>query len=234
LDSPYQLLVIEDDPALAQTLKKGLEREGYSVVWKNLGVAGLSFARQHNPNLILLDIRLPDGSGFDFCRQMRQAGLHQPIIMLTVEREEADKVLGLEMGADDYITKPFSFRELVSRVRAQLRRTYGDFSGAVGDLLHVGDLVIDQTRAQVFRGEKPVNLSPIEYRLLVYLVQHRGAALSRAQIIDALWGSPPDFLLERTVNVNIHRLRAKIEPNPEEPIYILTSPGIGYRLSDSI
>jgi DNA-binding response OmpR family regulator len=165
---------------------------------------------------------------------MRQAGLHQPIIMLTVEREEADKVLGLEMGADDYITKPFSFRELVSRVRAQLRRTYGDFSGAVGDLLHVGDLVIDQTRAQVFRGEKPVNLSPIEYRLLVYLVQHRGAALSRAQIIDALWGSPPDFLLERTVNVNIHRLRAKIEPNPEEPIYILTSPGIGYRLSDSI
>lgn len=234
MDSHQHLLIIEDDPALAQTLKKGFEREGYSIMVKNLGAEGLAYARQHNPHLILLDIRLPDGSGFDFCRQIRQIGLRQPIIMVTVEREETDKVLGLEMGADDYITKPFSLRELISRVRAQLRRAYGDFSNATGGLQYVGDLVIDLTRAQVYRGDKQILLSPVEFRLLVYMVQRRGQALSRTQIIDALWGSSADLLLESAVNVNIHRLRAKIEPDPEHPVYILTASGIGYRLSDLI
>ncbi len=233
VDAHYHLLIIEDDPALAQTLKLGLEREGYLVAWKNSGSEGLVYAREQYPHLILLDVRLPDGSGFDFCRQMRQAGMRQPIMMITVEREETDKVLGLEMGADDYVTKPFGLRELVSRVRAQLRRAYGDLSSAEASLLYVGDLVIDQTRGQVLRGEETIYLSPIEFRLLVYLVRHRGQVLTRAQIIEAVWGHSFDYNDERTVNVNIHRLRLKIEPDPSHPVYLLTVPGIGYRLAES-
>ncbi|KAB2856697.1 MAG: response regulator transcription factor, partial [Anaerolineae bacterium] len=119
------ILVIEDDPGIAYSLQDGLKREGYMVTWKANGHDGMDFARDIKPHLIILDVRLPDGSGFDFCRQMRYMGLRQPIIMLTVNREEMDKVLGLEMGADDYVTKPYSLRELASRVRAQLRRAYG-------------------------------------------------------------------------------------------------------------
>jgi len=232
VDSHYHILIIEDDPALAQSLKLGLERQGYTIIWKNLGSEGVAYASQHHPHLILLDIRLPDGSGFDFCRQMRQAGLHQPIMMITVEREETDKVLGLEMGADDYITKPFGLRELVSRVRAQLRRAYGDLSTATANLIYLGDLVIDQTCGQVQRGQETIYLSPIEFRLLVYLAQHRGRVLSRAQIVAAVWGHSLDYHDERTVNVSVHRLRLKIEPDAAKPIYILTVPGIGYRLAE--
>lgn len=226
----YQILLVEDDLALAKTVVKGLDREGYSVVWKKFGTEGVAFAREHHPHLILLDIRLPDGSGFDFCREMRQAGLRQPILMVTVEREEVDKVLGLEMGADDYITKPFGFRELVSRIRAQLRRTYGDLSSGSADLLHVGDLVIDQTRAQVCRGDEIINLSPICFRLLVYLARHRNQVLTRAQIVEAVWGHMSDPDSERNVDVQIRRLRLKIEPDPSNPLNIITVPGIGYRM----
>jgi len=161
---------------------------------------------------------------------MRRSGLRQPIIMLTVQKEEMDKVLGLEMGADDYVTKPFSLRELVSRVRAQLRRAYGELSNTEANLLFAGDLVIDQARGQALRGDRPLNLTPTEFRLLVYLLQHRGQALSRAQIIEAVWGFMPDLESERTVNVHVRRLREKVELDPSRPSLILTVPGIGYRL----
>ncbi|MBL7183865.1 MAG: response regulator transcription factor [Anaerolineae bacterium] len=186
--------------------------------------------RDHNPHLILLDVRLPDGSGFDFCRQMRQLGLRQPIVMLTVHREEIDKVLGLEMGADDYVTKPYSLRELLSRIRAQLRRAYGELAAADADLLYAGDLVIDRGRGQVRRGNEIINLTPTEFRLLVFLARHPGQALSRAQILDAVWGYEADVESERTVNVHIRRLREKVELDPSRPSLILTVPGIGYRL----
>ncbi|MEA3375602.1 MAG: response regulator transcription factor, partial [Chloroflexota bacterium] len=162
--------------------------------------------------------------------QMRQLGLRQPIIVLTVRREEADKVLGLEMGADDYVTKPFSLRELVSRIRAQLRRAYGELSSADADLLYAGDLVIDRERGQVRRGRRQLGLTPTEFRLLVYLARHAGQALSRAQILDGVWGYDADVLDERTVDVHVHRLREKIELDPSRPCLILTVPGIGYRL----
>ncbi len=136
------ILLVEDDPTLARTLEEGLGSEGYRVIWKASGLEAVAYAREHHPTLILLDVRLPDLSGFDVCRQMRQAGLHQPVIMLTARDEETDKVLGLEMGADDYVTKPFGLRELLARIRAQLRRAYGD-------LLYAGDLVIDRGRGQV-------------------------------------------------------------------------------------
>jgi DNA-binding response OmpR family regulator len=230
METRSQILLIEDDPAVARSLQDGLQRNGFQVTWKSSGGEGLEYARRNNPHLVLLDVRLPDGSGFDFCREMRRSGLRQPIIMLTVQKEEMDKVLGLEMGADDYVTKPFSLRELVSRVRAQLRRAYGELSNAEASLLFAGDLVIDQARGQALRGDRPLNLTPTEFRLLVYLLQHRGQALSRAQIIEAVWGFTPDLESERTVNVHIRRLREKVELDPSHPSLILTVPGIGYRL----
>ena len=226
------ILLIEDDPAVARSLQEGLQREGYHVTWKSSGAEGIRFAQKTPPQLILLDVRLPDGSGFDFCRQMRQQGLRQPILMLTVQQDEMDKVLGLEMGADDYVTKPFSLRELLSRIRAHLRRAYGEFSNADASLLFVSDLVIDLTRGQVLRGDQALILTPTEFRLLVYLARHRGQALSRAQIVDAVWGHTPDVDSERTVNVHIRRLREKIELDPSRPALLLTVPGIGYRLVD--
>jgi two-component system response regulator VicR len=230
MNQPSRLLLIEDDPAVARSLLDGLEREGYAVTWTASGGEGVQRAREHDPHLIILDVRLPDGSGFDFCRQIRALGLRQPILMLTARREETDKVLGLEMGADDYVTKPYSLRELVSRIRAHLRRAYGELASADADLLYAGDLVIDRTRGQVRRGEQVISLTPTEFRLLVFLAQHPRQALSRVQILDAVWGQTLDVDNERAVNVHIRRLREKIELDSSRPSLILTVPGIGYRL----
>ena len=226
-----RILLIEDDPAVAQSLSAGLEREHYSVAWKTLGNAGLEYARANHPHLIILDVRLPDGSGFDYCRRMRQLGLRQPILILTALQDETDKVLGLEIGADDYITKPFNLRELLSRLHAHLRRAYGDLSNAEADLLYAADLTVDLTRGQVRRADHEIILTPIEFRLLVYLIRHRGQALSRPRIVEAVWGYSPDLDSERSVNVHIRHLREKLEADPGRPALILTVPGIGYRLA---
>jgi DNA-binding response OmpR family regulator len=230
MNQTSHILLIEDDPAVARSLQDGLERDGYVVTWKNSGAHGVMFARDHAPHLIILDVRLPDGSVFDFCRQMRQMGVRQPIIVLTVQRDEMDKVLGLEMGADDYVTKPFSLRELLSRVRAQLRRAYGELASADSDLLYVGDLMVDRGRGQVTRGSQVLNLTPTEFRLLVYMARHAGQALTRTQLLETVWGYDTEIESERTVNVHIRRLREKIELDPSQPTLILTVPGIGYRL----
>jgi len=229
--SKSHILVIEDDPAIGQSLVEGFRQYGFHATLCKTGASGIEHAKNHSPHLIVLDIRLPDSSGFDVCRQMRNLGLHQPIIMLTAQHDELDKVLGLEMGADDYMTKPFSLRELVSRVRAQLRRAYGDYSSAESSVIVINDLVLEQATGQVRRGDEAINLTPIEFRLLTYLARHRGQALSRAQIVDAVWGYAPDIESEKTVNVHIRRLREKIELKPEEPSLILTVPGIGYRMA---
>jgi DNA-binding response OmpR family regulator len=225
------ILIIEDDPAVASSLQAGLERDAYRVTCKQTGSDGVLYARHYNPHLIILDVRLPDGTGFDFCRQMRQHGARQPIIMLTVQKDEMDKVLGLEMGADDYVTKPYSLRELLSRVRAQLRRAYGELANADADLLYAGDLVIDRGRGLVLRGTQTINLTPTEFRLLVFMARHPGQALSRGQLLDAVWGYDSEIESERTVNVHVRRLREKIELDPGQPRLILTVPGIGYRLA---
>ncbi len=228
---PAHILIVEDDPSVAQGLRTGLEREGYAVTWKDTGAEGVRFARDQQPQLIILDVRLPDGSGFDFCRQMRNFGLRQPIMMLTVQRDEIDKILGLEMGADDYLTKPYKLGELRARVRALLRRAYGELSATEADVQYIGDLVIDRTRGQVSRGNRVLNLSPTEFRLLVYFARHPGQALTRAQLLDAVWGYDADVDDENTVTVSIRRLREKIEVDPAHPALILTVPGIGYRLA---
>jgi DNA-binding response OmpR family regulator len=228
--SRQRILIIEDDPAIGQSLMDGFKHHGFESYLCTTGSSGMEFVKKHPPHLVLLDIRLPDGSGFDFCRQMRQAGIKQPIIMLTAQHDEMDKVIGLEMGADDYVTKPFSLRELVSRVRAQLRRSYGEYASADSSSVMVADLVLNQTTGQVRRDETIIALTPIEFRLLTYLARHRGQALSRAQIVEAVWGFAPDLESEKSVNVHIRRLREKIELKPEEPAILLTVPGIGYRL----
>jgi DNA-binding response OmpR family regulator len=226
----HHILLIEDDPGIAGSLQTALIREGYSVHWKDQGIGGVAYAREHNPHLIILDVRLPDGSGFDFCRQMRQLGVRQPVIMLTVQADEMDKVIGLEMGADDYMTKPFSLRELLSRIRAQLRRAYGELALGDSDTLYVGDLVIDRRRGSVLRGDEVINVTPTELRLLTYLAQHPNQVLSRGQILDAVWGYENSPETEQVVTVNIRRLREKIELEPGEPEMLLTVPGIGYKL----
>lgn len=225
------ILVIEDDPAVAEGLVEGIGREGFDVHWESTGGGGVTYARVHSPHLVVLDVRLPDGSGFDFCRQIRQAGLRMPILMLTVQSDEVDKVLGLEMGADDYLTKPYRLRELIARIRALLRRSYGEFATAEADVLYAADLVIDRTSARVTRGGRELNLTPTEFRLLVFFAQHPGQAFSRSQLIEQVWGSDSELYDDKTVSVHVRRLREKIEPDPSHPEIVLTVPGIGYRLA---
>jgi DNA-binding response OmpR family regulator len=225
------ILVIEDDPAVAEGLIEGIGREGFDVHWESTGGGGVAYARDQAPHLVVLDVRLPDGSGFDFCRQMRQLGLRQPILMLTVQSDEVDKVIGLEMGADDYLTKPYRLRELIARIRSLLRRTYGELSSVEADVLYVDDLVIDRTRATVSRGGRELNLTPTEFRLIVFLAQHPGQAFTRTQLIENVWGSDGEYYDDRTVSVHIRRLREKIELEPSDPKIVLTVPGIGYRLA---
>jgi DNA-binding response OmpR family regulator len=226
-----RILIIEDDRAVASSLSDGLKQAGYALRWEKTGEAGIAAARSYHPHLIILDVQLPDGTGFDVCRQMRQLKLHPPILMLTVRKEMVDKVLGLEMGADDYVTKPFEWPELLSRIRALLRRAYGEFTGVSGDLFHAGDLVINLTQGTVERDDKPVNLSPTEFRLLAYLARHAGQAFSRSHLLEAVWGYSATLENEHMVNVYIRRLREKVERDPGRPALILTVPGIGYRLA---
>lgn len=226
-----RILVVEDDVDVARGLVQALEREGYFVVWAPTAEDALRSAREDNPHLVILDIRLPDASGFDVCRGIREQGLRMPVIILTVQDDEVDKVVGLEVGADDYLTKPYRLRELLARVRAQLRRAYGSLAATSSDVLYVGDLVVDRVRAVVSRKGQDIVLTPTEFRLLVYLAQHPGQVFSRGQLLEAVWGYSAEFSDENTVKVHIRRLREKIEPDPAVPELIVTVRGLGYKLA---
>lgn len=230
-----RILVVEDDETLRETLVYNLERQGYAVVSADNGQIALRLAREINPDLVLLDVMLPGMDGFDVCRTIRQE-MPVPVIMLTARTDEIDKVVGLEMGADDYITKPFSMRELVARIKAQLRRvrldqqTNGNHVEATGGRSTISseNLTIDLDRREVLVDGQIVRLKPKEYELLLFLVRNRGMALSRDLILERVWGWRNDGS-SRTVDVHIRWLREKIEPDPSNARRIITVRGLGYR-----
>jgi DNA-binding response OmpR family regulator len=225
-----RILIVEDERAVARGLEYGLSREGFDVSWAETGRQALKLARDQNPHLILLDIRLPDISGFDVCRQLRAEGRRMPILMLTARDEEVDKVLGLELGADDYVVKPFSQRELVSRIRALLRRAYGDLAVAAHAARVIfGDVEMDLERLQVYRQGQLVSLTPTEFRLLCHLVSQPDRPFSREALIQAVWGYDSSIGSSRTVDVHIRHLREKLEDDPANPRWLVTVRGIGYK-----
>ncbi len=230
-----RILVVEDDPAIALGLCDALRDDGFDVVHAPGGDAALEIltGSRADPNirLVLLDVRLgPGPDGFAVCRRLREAGLRMPVIMLTARDEEVDRVLGLELGADDYVVKPYSLRELKSRIRAQLRRAYGTLASAVqASTITFGSCVFDTQSLRLYRNGKEENLTPVELRLLRYFLDNADIALSRRQIIDAVWGN--DFILEddRTVDVHVRHLREKTETDPADPRHVQTVRGHGYR-----
>lgn len=225
-----RILIVEDDRAVARGLEYGLQAEGFVALWANSGQRALDMARSEAPHLILLDIRLPDISGFDVCRQLRGEGRRQPILMLTARDEEVDKVLGLELGADDYLVKPFSLRELTSRIRALLRRAYGELAAPTNsERLAFGPLTIDMERLLVWRDGQPVDLTPIEFRLLRYLASSPGRPFSREQLIEAVWGYDSEIDNDRTIDVHMRHLRQKLELDPANPRWLVTVRGVGYK-----
>jgi DNA-binding response OmpR family regulator len=221
-----KILVVEDESTLVATLKFNLEREGFEVVTATDGEAGLSLAREEKPDLIVLDLMLPRIDGLEVCRILRREQT-TPILMLTAKTEEVDKVVGLELGADDYVTKPFGMRELLARVRALLRRTERPAQDE-GESLAVGDLRVDMARRQIFRDGQPLPLKPKEYELLLFFARHPGRAYTREQLLSEIWGY--DFLGDsRTVDVHVRWLRQKIEEEPSKPTRLITLRGTGYR-----
>jgi two-component system response regulator VicR len=225
-----RILIVEDERAVARGLEYGLAAEGFTVFLAYTGRQALDLARSRDPHLILLDIRLPDVSGLDVCRQLRARGMRQPILMLTACDEEVDKVLGLELGADDYVVKPYSLRELISRIRALLRRAYGELAAvSVGARLRFGEVEVDLEHLQVVRRGKVVDLTPTEFRLLRYLVSHPGRPFSRDALIEAVWGYASDVGSDRTVDVHVRHLREKLEDDPADPRWLVTVRGLGYK-----
>ena len=220
------ILLIEDEPTLLETLCYNLERDGYAVISADDGVLGLELARRERPDLILLDIMLPRLDGFSLCRILREES-DVPILMLTARQDEIDRIAGLELGADDYLTKPFSLGELIARVRAIMRRTDRQIS-AGREILEADALRIDTGSRRVWRAGAELNLSQKEYDLLLCLIRNRGIALTRDVLLERVWGY--DFSGDsRTVDVHIRWLREKVEPDPGRPIYIQTVRGVGYR-----
>ncbi len=225
-----RILIVEDEPAVARGLEYALKAEGYKVFWAKSGAEALELTRREQPDLITLDIRLPDLSGYDVCRALRSQNQRQPILMLTAKDEELDKVLGLELGADDYMVKPYGLRELVSRIRALLRRAYGDLAAPSEDeIQRFEGLEIDLTRLEVRLDGAAVDLTPTEFRLLRYLSARQNVPVSRSSLVEAVWGYESDVNSDRTVDVHIRHLRQKIESDPAKPTRIVTVRGIGYK-----
>ncbi len=222
-----KILIVEDDEPIAQGLRDNLEFEHYEVAIAADGQTALSMIREQRPDLILLDIRLPKLSGYEVCRKLRGGGNRTPILMLTARGEEEDRVLGLDLGADDYITKPFSVRELLARVRAQLRRASP--APELPEEMKCGEITIDFRRYEARRGDQPVELTRKEYGVLRLLAAREGAVVTRDELLETVWGYDAPQTT-RTVDNHIATLRAKLEPDPANPRYLHTVHGVGYKL----
>ncbi len=221
-----RVLLVEDDATVADVVRRYLERDGFAVRWVADGQAGINAAESDPPDLVVLDVMLPGIDGFEVCRRLR-ATTPVPVIMLTARGEETDRIVGLELGADDYISKPFSPRELVARVHAVLRRTAAPPISSPPRVLRSGDLVVDVAARTVNRGEATVSLTAREFELLVHLMQHPGRAFRREELLESVWGYR--YGDAATVTVHVRRLREKIETSPSAPTRVSTVWGVGYR-----
>jgi two-component system alkaline phosphatase synthesis response regulator PhoP len=224
-----KILIVEDEPDMVLGLKDNFEFEGYEVLTAADGAAGLERARTHKPDLVILDIMLPRYSGLEVCKTLRGEGFTAPIIMLTARGQEIDKVVGLELGADDYVTKPFSIRELLARVRAILRRSEGSKKRL--SRYRFSDVDLDFEIYQAKKGGEPLDLSPREFELLRYLIERKGDTVSRDRLLEDVWGYE-SYPSTRTVDTHIAKLRAKIGDSGSEPRFILTIHGVGYKFVD--
>ncbi|MBN8730449.1 MAG: response regulator transcription factor [Acidobacteria bacterium] len=220
-----RILIVEDEPGIALALEDDLTMEGHEVKVANDGPSGAKAARDASFDLIVLDVMLPGKDGFEVCREVRRAGVRTPILMLTARTQEAEKVLGLELGADDYVTKPFGVRELRARIMALLRRSQG---AGVERVLRFGETEVDFDRAEVRRGSETWTLTQTEFKLLEVFARNRGRILTRDQLVEGAWGAST-FVTDRVVDNHIGNLRKKIEPDPDEPRHLLNVRGLGYR-----
>ena len=230
-----KVLIVDDERAIVDILKYNLEKNGMTAACAYDGGEGLRLARESDPDVIVLDVMLPVMDGFEVCRTLRAEGNNVPIIMITAREEETDKVFGLELGADDYITKPFSMREVVARVRTNMRRAVAMAPQSApepsGDQLRAKDLMIDKARHAVFKDGKEIELTQREYELILYLAENPGKVISREELMSRVWQY--DYYGDlRAVDVAIRRLREKLEPNPSEPEYVMTKRGAGYYFAD--
>ena len=222
-----RILVVEDDPAILRGLTDNLKYESYEVLTAEDGEAGYRLIREKQPDLIILDLMLPKLSGYELCRKLRGEGVTTPILMLTARGEEADRVLGLDLGADDYITKPFSVRELLARIRATLRRTHPP--NALPDQVCFDDVVVDFRRYEARKGNKDIEMTRKEFGVLRLLAARAGEVVSREELLNEVWGYE-NYPTTRTVDNHIATLRAKLERNSSQPVHLLTVHGVGYKL----
>ncbi len=228
----YIILLVEDEAPVAKGVRYALEAEGWRVVWSPDAADALRQVATAPPALAILDVRLPGMGGLELCREIRRTYTF-PVMFLTARDEEVDRVLGLELGADDYLTKPFAVRELVARVRALLRRAYGEYAAAAVGTITLGEIVIDSERRRVTRSGRSVNLTATEFDLLLALARHPGRVLSREALLRAVRDDEAFVGDETTVTVHIRHLRAKLEERPDEPQYIVTVRGVGYTITTS-
>ena len=223
-----RVLIVEDDEAMSVALADGFSYEGYEVTVARDGEEGLRLASARTADLIILDVMLPKMTGLDLCKQLRAEGSTVPIIMLTARGQEIDKVLGLKMGADDYVTKPFGFLELLARAEAVLRRSAGQVAPL--ETHRFGDVTIDFKRHEATKGGQPLDLSPREFELLAFFIEHRGEIVTRERLLDAVWGYNA-IPFTRTVDMHIAKLRKKVEDNPADPRHIVTVHRLGYKFN---
>jgi two-component system alkaline phosphatase synthesis response regulator PhoP len=226
-----KILLVEDEKGLIITLTDRLVSEGFEVVSAADGKTGFERAQNENFDLIILDVMLPKKNGYDIARDLRQKGINIPILMLTAKGETIDKVLGLKLGADDYLTKPFEVIELLARIEALLRRSPGQNNGRGTEGFRFGDVTVDFKRAEVTKKQTPVELSAMEFKLLQFLIENRGTVHSRDSLLDAVWGYDA-MPTTRTVDVHIAWLRQKLESNPRHPQFIQTVHGMGYKFAE--
>jgi two-component system alkaline phosphatase synthesis response regulator PhoP len=224
-----RILIVEDEPSIALALQHDLRREGYETSVIGDGEEASRQAIAQPFDLILLDVMLPRKDGFEICRDLRRAGVETPVIMLTARTQETEKVFGLESGADDYVTKPYSARELRARVKAHLRRS----ANTHVEVCRFGDAELNLARCELRRGGKLVELTPLEFKLLSAFVRRAGRVLTREQLLDEVWGSQT-HVTDRVVDNQVTSLRKKIEPNPQHPRYVIALRGLGYRFDADV